>query len=329
MAETKAKAAETAKKKKFSYESISRYMYLISIVLVLVVFTMLVPSFLGAYSIQNMMSEAAPLLLMAGGLSFVIYTGGIDLGSGAMVSCTCVLTGLNVPRFGNAIILVMLLCGAVMGALNGVLTAKVKLPSFIVTLCTTNFWSYIALTLCPEGSVIIPMKMRSIVKWTTFKVAGIPLTFLIAVLGIVLLFIFQQYTFYGKSIFAVGANANATRMAGVDIQAAQISAFVVSGMCSALAGALYAYKLKSAVPTVGDSLTLTAIASIALGGTSMAGGRGSVLRTSIGVITITAVTSGLNMMGVDPLWKNIVIGVILIGAVCLNSDTKGRDLVIK
>ena len=95
-------------------------------------------------------------------------------------------------------------------------------------------------------------------------------------------------------------------------------------------GAEYERKgCQPAVPTVGDALTLTAIASVALGGTSMAGGRGSVLRTLIGVVTITGVTSGLNMMGVDPLWKNIVIGIILIAAVCLNSDTKGRDLIIK
>ena len=76
-------------------------------------------------------------------------------------------------------------------------------------------------------------------------------------------------------------------------------------------------------------LCLSAIAAIALGGTSMAGGRGSVLRTALGVVTITAITSGLNMMGVDPLWKDIIIGLILIGAVYLNSDTKGRDIIVK
>ena len=80
---------------------------------------------------------------------------------------------------------------------------------------------------------------------------------------------------------------------------------------------------------MGDALTLTAIASVALGGTSMAGGRGSVLRTALGVVTITGVTSGLNMMGVDPLWKDIIIGIILIIAVCLNTDTRGRDLIVK
>ena len=155
-------------------------MCLISIVLVFGIFSIVIPNFIGAYSLQNMMIEAAPLLLMAGGLSFVIYTGGIDLGAGPMVSCTCVLTGIYVARFGNVIIPIMLVVGLAMGLLNGLLVTKLKLPSFIVTLCTTNFWSYIALTLCPNGSEIIPMDKRFMVKWATQKVAGIPVVFLIA-----------------------------------------------------------------------------------------------------------------------------------------------------
>lgn len=316
-------------KKSFRLSDYSKYMCVVSIVLVFGIFSIIIPNFIGLYSLQNMMIEAAPLLFMAGGLSFVIYTGGIDLGAGAMVSCTCVLSGIYVARFGNMVIPIMIIVGLVMGLLNGLLVTKLKLPSFIVTLCTTNFWSYVALTLCPNGSEIIPMDKRDIVQWSTMKIAGIPLMFLLALVGIVLLYVFQQYTVYGRSIFAVGANVSSARLAGVNTDMAQISAFVVSGACSALAGALYAYKLKSAVPTVGDALTLTSIASVALGGTSMAGGRGSVLRTMLGVITITGVTSGLNMMGVDPLWKDVVIGVILIIAVCLNSDTQGRDLIIK
>ena len=163
----------------------------------------------------------------------MIYTGGIDLGAGPMVSCTCVLTGIYVARFGNVIIPIMLVVGLAMGLLNGLLVTKLKLPSFIVTLCTTNFWSYIALTLCPNGSEIIPMDKRFMVKWATQKVAGIPVVFIIALLGILLLFIFQQYTVYGKSIYAVGANVSAARLAGVDTDKAQISAFVMSGACSA------------------------------------------------------------------------------------------------
>lgn len=304
-------------------------MVVISVVLVFLVFTVLNPSFISAYSMQNLLVEISPLILLAGGLSFIIFTGGIDLGAGAMVSATCVISGLYVSRFGNGIIPVMIIVGVILGFLNGIIVTKLKIPSFIVTLCTQNLWAFIALYFCPNGSVAVAMEYRKEISWMTSKIAGIPIIFFFAIIAIVLLYIFQQYTSSGRAIFAVGANIRAARLAGVDTDRAQIMAFVVSGACSSLAGVLYAYKQKSAVPTIGDALTLSAIASIALGGTSMAGGRGSVLRTSVGVVTITAITSGLNMMGVDPLWKDIIIGVILIVAVYLNSDTKGRDIIVK
>ena len=306
------------KKKSFSISDYSKYMCLISIVLVFGIFSIVIPNFIGAYSLQNMMIEAAPLLLMAGGLSFVIYTGGIDLGAGPMVSCTCVLTGIYVARFGNVIIPIMLVVGLAMGLLNGLLVTKLKLPSFIVTLCTTNFWSYIALTLCPNGSEIIPMDKRFMVKWATQKVAGIPVVFIIALLGILLLFIFQQYTVYGKSIYAVGANVSAARLAGVDTDKAQISAFVMSGACSALAGAFYAYKLNSAVPTVGDALTLTAIASVALGGTSMAGGVGTIGGTIVGAFVIGVINDGMVMCGVSEFWQMVIKGLVIVLAVIID-----------
>ena len=317
------------KSKKFSLSNLSQYMVVISIVLVFLVFTILNPTFISAYSMQNLLVEISPLILLAGGLSFIIFTGGIDLGAGAMVSATCVISGLYVSRFGNGIIPVMLVIGAALGFLNGFIVTKLKIPSFIVTLCTQNLWAFIALYFCPNGSVAVSMEYRKQIGWMTSKIAGVPVIFFFAIVSIVLLYIFQQYTSSGRAIFAVGANIRAARLAGVDTDRAQIMAFVVSGACSSLAGALYAYKQKSAVPTIGDALTLSAIASIALGGTSMAGGRGRVLRTSVGVVTITAITSGLNMMGVDPLWKDIIIGVILIVAVYLNSDTKGRDIIVK
>ena len=317
------------KSKRISFNDLSQYMVVISIVLVFGIFAVLNPNFLSPYSLQNLLTEISPLVLLAGGLSFIIFTGGIELGAGAMVSATCVISGLYVSRFGNGILPVMLVIGFFLGLLNGVIVTKLKIPSFIVTLCTQNLWAFIALYFCPNGSVAVGMDFRKEIAWMTDKVFGIPIIFIVAIAAVIVLYIFQKYPSSGRSIFAVGANIRAARLAGVNTDRAQIMAFVVSGACSSLAGALYAYKQKSAVPTIGDALTLSAIASIALGGTSMAGGRGSVLRTSVGVVTITAMTSGLNMMGVDPLWKDIIIGVILIVAVYLNSDTKGRDIIVK
>ena len=317
------------KKLNLSDLSLSKYMYIVSIVLVFAIFTILSPQFVSLYSLQNLTLEVAPMLLMACGISFVIFTGGIDLGTGSVVSCTCVITGLYVSQLGNSIIVLMLFVGAVMGLINGMLVSKLKLPSFIVTLCTTNFWNCIALKLSPSGSQIIPLGKRSIVNWASNNILGFPTMFWISLGVTALLYVIQQYTVFGKTILAVGANTRATRMAGVDTDKAQIAAFVICDTCSALAGALYAYKLKSAVPTIGMDLNLLSIAAVALGGASMVGGRGSVLHTLVGVITITAVTSGLEIIGCNALWKDIIIGIILIFAVCLNSDSRGRDLIIK
>lgn len=317
------------KKLKLPNFSFSKYMYIVSIVTVFVVFTILSPQFLSLYNMQNLALETAPMLLMACGISFVIFTGGIDLGTGSVASCTCVITGLYVSRMGNSVILLMVVVGVIMGLINGILVSKLKLPSFIVTLCTTNFWNCIALKMCPNGSEVVPLGKRSIVNWATENVLGFPAIFWIALAITILLYIVQQYTVFGKTILAVGANTRATRMAGVDTDRAQIAAFVICDACSALAGAFYAYKLKSAVPTVGLDLNLLSIAAVALGGASMVGGRGSVLHTLVGVITITAVTSGLEIFGCNALWKDIIIGLILILAVSLNSDSRGRDLIIK
>ena len=231
------------KKLKLSELSVSKYMYVVSIVVVFAVFTILSPQFISLYSLQNLALETAPMLLMACGISFVIFTGGIDLGTGSVASCTCVITGLFVSRVGNSILPLMLVVGVVMGLINGLLVSKLKLPSFIVTLCTTNFWNFVALKLSPDGSQIIPLNKRGVVNWATENILAFPVIFWISLVVTILLFIVQQYTVFGRTILAVGANTRATRMAGVDTDKAQIAAFIICDTCSALAGAFYAYKI--------------------------------------------------------------------------------------
>lgn len=187
------------KQKKFSLSNLSQYMVVISIVLVFLIFTILNPTFISAYSLQNLLVEVSPLILLAGGLSFIIFTGGIDLGAGAMVSATCVISGLYVSRFGNWIIPIMVVIGVGLGLLNGVIVTKLKIPSFIVTLCTQNLWAFIALYFCPNGSVAVGMEYRKEISWMTSKVAGIPVIFFFAVVVVILLYIFQQYTPSGRA----------------------------------------------------------------------------------------------------------------------------------
>jgi len=303
--------------------------FIFSAVIVIAVFYVINPSLLSLYSLQNITLEMAPLLPMALGIAFVLYTGCIDLSIGAVASATCVITGMYIADVGNIMILYMLLLGVVAGLINGLLVARLKLPSFIVTLCALSVWRAVAIILSKGGSSSIPLKQRVIVNWASAKFLQFPVMFWIALVIVGVSFFIERRTELGKSIFVTGANEKAARLAGVNTVKMKILAYVLCSVGAALGGVMYAYKLKSSVPTIGDNLFMLSISAVALGGTMFSGGRGSALRTLIGVITVISISSGMNMAGVDPLWKDVVFGLVLIFAVVLNSEKRGRDLIIK
>ncbi len=306
-----------------------RNIYIFSAVLVVSVFYIINPSFLSLYSIQNITREMAPLMPMACGIGFVLYTGCIDLSIGAVASAACVITGLNVADVGQWIIPMMLAFGVLIGIVNGSLVSRIKLPSFIVTLCAQSVYRAAAIILSGGGSKNIALKQRYLVNWMSGIVFGLPLMFWISLLIVLACLIIERNTKLGKSIFAIGANEKAARLAGVDTVRIKTMAFMLCAVGAAIGGVMYAYKLKSSVPAIGDDKFMMAISSVALGGTLFSGGRGSALRTLVGVITVISISSGMNMAGVDPLWNNVVFGIVLILAVAINSEKGIRDLIIK
>lgn len=303
--------------------------YIFSAVIVIGAFYLINPSFLSLYSLQNITLEIAPVLPMALGIAFVLYAGSIDLSIGAVASATCVMTGLYIAEIGHVMILFMLIFGIFAGLINGVLVARLKLPSFIVTLCAQSVWRALAIILSGGGSASIPLKQRGIVNWASAKFLQFPVMFWLSLLLVALCYVIERKTELGKSIFVTGANEKSARLTGVNTARIKTLAFVLCSTGAALGGVMYAYKLKSSVPTIGDGLYMLAISSVALGGTLFSGGRGSALRTLVGVITVISISSGMNMAGVDPLWKEVVFGLVLIFAVAINSDKGGRDLIIK
>ena len=214
----------------------------------------------------------------------------------------------------------MLIFGAAVGLINGTLVSRMKIPSFIVTLCAQSVYRAMAIIISNGCSNTIPIKQRYIVNWATQKALGFPMILWISVALMIGCVIIERKTELGKSIFAIGANERAARLAGVNTARIKTLAFVLCSVGAAIGGVMYAYKLKSSVPTIGDNLYMMAISSVALGGTLFSGGRGSALRTLIGVVTVISISSGMNMAGVDPLWKEVVFGVVLIVAVAFNSE---------
>lgn len=310
-------------------ELFKRNSFILSAVLIIGIFSIINPRFLSLYSLQNMSLEIAPLLPMACGIGFVLYAGSIDLSIGAVASAACVIAGTYVTETGHWIILYMILFGVIAGLINGSLVAVFKLPSFIVTLCAQSVWRAMAIIISKGSSNTIPIKQRWIVNWATDKYLEFPLILWISLALVILCLVIERKTELGKSIFAIGANEKAARLAGVHTTRIKILTFVLCSTGAAIGGIMYAYKLKSSVPTIGDNLYMMAISSVALGGTLFSGGSGSVLRTLIGVVSVMAISSGMNMAGVNPLWKDVVFGCVLIAAVAINSEKGGRSLIIK
>lgn len=307
-----------------------KYMNVVCLALVVAGFTLINPNFLSAFNVRNILTDTAPLLLVSSALTFVLLLGCIDLSTGSVISCTCVIAGLYIGQTGSlAMIILMLVLGVLAGLLNGLVYTLLKVPTFVATLCTSAIWSCAALVISggtPQG---IPIDQWGSIAWSKGRVLGCPVTFVIAFAVLLALWFVQSRTPVGKAIFAVGANEKAARMMGLRTTWAKLAAFTLTGMGAAAAGTFYAIKLRSSLPTAGASLTLMAIASVVLGGTTLTGGIGSVPRTLIGVLLVISLQNGLNVIAVDAFWQEIVFGLLVIVAIILNSDKSGRDIIIK
>ena len=299
-------------------------------VLIFIVFCLFTENFLSVRNITNILSTAAPLFFVVTGLTFVILTGSVDLSTGAVVSCTCVIVGLYIGEAGNIIILAALAVGVIAGLLNGLLISLLKIPSFIGTLCTMSIWKCAALVLSGSFNKAIPIDQWPVIGWSREVWFVFPVTYVIALVVYLGAIFIERYTTMGKSIYAVGANVGAARMAGINIVKAQIAAYLFSGVGSALSGICYALRLRASTPNIGDTLNLLAMAAVVLGGTSLAGGKGTVSTTLTSVITIVMLQTALKVLGMDVYWQEIVFGIVLVGAIYLNADrSRSKDVIVK
>lgn len=308
---------------------LEKYYSYLTIVVLILAFTAINPAFVGVANLRNIFSDTAPLLIMSCGMTFVLLLGSIDLSVGATCSVANVLVVMLFPKIGVWAYPVTLLFGLFSGFVLGTIHTRVKIPSFIASLSFMSIWQSIALLLSPSP-VSIPKKMQGIVAWSqiSFGVVGLSLIMALCLVGVY--YLLQSRTPYGLAVLSTGGNERASRMAGINVTWCKILTFTLCGMCSALGGMFLAAKLKSSAPTVGESFTLLVVASVALGGTSLAGGKGSVLGTVLGVFIVSIIRNGMGIIGVDAFWQNIVFGIVIIIAVSMTIDRRQtRSLAVK
>lgn len=272
--------------------------------------------FLDPGNLANLSLQASIVALIAIGSTIVIFTGGIDLSSGSMVALLTMILAVLIRDGGLVLefaILVVLAVGVAIGAFNGIVTAYLRIPSFITTLAGLIAFRGLAL-LFNKGSPVFSLdpRLEPIFYGT---LAGIPLPLFYIVICYAVAAVFMSRSKTGREILAVGGNASAARLSGIKVEKIQTIAFVIAGFMTAIGAILMAARLNSGSPNYGQTMELQAIAAAVVGGASLSGGRGNVLATLIGSFIIVVVQNGLNLNAVPSSIQNVILGVIILLAV--------------
>ena len=300
--------------------NIRQYGLLIVFGIICLIISLTTPQFLTLSNLTIIVTQVSINALLAFGVTFVIITGGIDLSLGSIVAVTGVTSAMlaHPDSYPVLIPIVMgLLAGLLMGAFNGFIITKSKIAPFIVTLGTMTIGRGLALILSDGRPVSnLSDSFNYLGSGTVF---GIPFLILIFILVFALCSIILSKTILGRHIYAIGGNEQAARASGINIDRVKLSVYSISGLLAGLAGILLASRITTGQPNAGAGFELDAIAAVVIGGTSTAGGRGTMTGTLIGVLLIGVINNGLDLLNVTSYYQQVVMGIIIIGAVIVDS----------
>jgi ribose transport system permease protein len=282
------------------------------------VLSILSPYFLTSGNVINLLKQVSILALLAAGQTIVILSGGIDLSVGSVLALAAVIMGglMGVMSAPLAIIIGIILASG-LGAFNGIIISKAKIPPFIATLGMMGIARGLALVYTKGRSFQLSSDLLDFIGSGT--VIGIPFPMILVIILFVVLYFIMKSHVFGRNVYAIGDNEDASRLAGINVDRHKIMIYTISGFCAGLAAMVMIGRLSSAPPNVGVQAELTAIAAVIIGGTSFTGGVGRIETTLIGAMIMTMITNGLNILGVSSFWQQVFVGSIIIFAVWLDS----------
>lgn len=294
---------------------------IIVLFVLIIVMSFLSSDFLTLSNIFNILTQVSINGLLAAGMTFVIITGGIDLSVGSVLAVVGVIFA-SMSKTGPIVSLfVSLLIGLIIGLTNGFIISKFNIQPFIVTLASMTIYRGITYIIT-NGSPIsgLPLSLQNI---GSGLIAGfLPIPALILIIIYILAFYLLNKTKLGRYTYAIGDNEEATRNAGINVNKYKIIIYGLSGLAAAISAIILTARLNSAQPNAGLSYELDAIAATAIGGTSLAGGSGTITGTFIGVLILGIISNGLNLMNVSSFYQQVIKGLIILGAVLLDKYKK-------
>lgn len=304
------------------FEKISEFSLAIVFLFEVLIFSQLSPFFFSAENLLNVTLQASITAIIAAGMTFVILTAGIDLSVGSLVAFAGVLTTsmlkINLPLYLVFPIAILggILFGVVSGGIAGIFVTKFNITPFIVTLALMTIWR--GASFVYTGGRPIWELPDSFSFLGAGRILGIPFPTIIMVIVFVISHIVLTKTKFGRYVYAVGGNLEAARLAGINTNFILTAVYVISGVLSAISGILLASRVNSGQPNAGLMYELDVIAAVVVGGTSLFGGRGTIIGTFIGAMLIAVLKNGLNLLNVGSYIQQIVVGVVILLAVLLD-----------
>ncbi len=300
---------------------IRSYSVLIMIVVLMIILTFVSSAFLTPRNLVNILNQNAPLAIMASALTLVIIGGGFDLATGAMFGVAAVTSAwlaVNVnPQLG---LFVGPLVGLLLGLVNGLVITGFKVHSFLATLATSLVFRGLAILI--SGGFLIQVRMEEFTYLARNKIGIVPYPVFIMIAFALLIGFILNRTQLGRYIFSVGGNEEAAILSGVRVNFVKIVTFAISGFAAGLAAIIAVSRISMGQPEAGAGLELQAIAAVILGGTSIYGGAGAVWRSVAGVMLLALINNGFNILNVNPFFKDLTTGIIIVSAVALSAAGK-------
>ncbi|NHM76017.1 ribose ABC transporter permease [Staphylococcus sp. 11007852] len=292
----------------------------LGLILLIIMISVLNPAFLDLSNLLNLLRQISINGLIAFGMTFVILTGGIDLSVGSILALSSACIALMITSGVDPIIAIILgvLIGFILGVVNGLFVTKGNMAPFIATLATMTIFRGLTLVVT-DGNPITNFGDNYLFQlFGKGYFFGVPVPAVTMTIVFIVLFILLHKTIFGRHTYAIGGNEIASKISGIKVNRVKILIYGISGLMSALAGAILTSRLNSAQPTAGTAYELDAIAAVVLGGTSLTGGKGRIVGTLIGVLIIGVLNNGLNLLGVSSFYQQVVKGVVILIAVLID-----------
>lgn len=291
---------------------------IIFLAIIMVAMSIASEQFFSYVNLFNVLRQSVFTMILAFGMTFVLSTGGIDLSVGSILGISGGMTAWILYNDGNIVLAIVagLALGAALGMVNGLVITKLKIVPFITTLAMLS----IARGILYVWTKAIPF--RSYMK-SNFdfigqgSILGIQFPIIIAIIAfIILLFVFKR-TRFGRHTLALGSSEEAVRISGINVDKLRIKVYTLSGFLAAVSGIMMASRLTTVHPEMGKNYELEAIAAAVIGGTSLSGGRGNLIGTALGTFILFIIKNAMNLLNIHPYWENIVVGIIILVAVCI------------